>query len=133
MTLLPRTLPSPERSHSPLRLFIPPVARLLAIVKLWQRDVGLADIVLLVRLYLLTGLGITVGFHRLATHRGFQSGPVLKFLLLALGSMASGCRPETSCDIPGSHNSDAVEDVSDRVTWMNFLHNSAGASRYAES
>lgn len=67
---------------------VPLVATLLAIVKLWQRDVVPVDIVLLIGLYLLTGFGITVGFHRYATHRSFQSGPVVKFVLLALGSMA---------------------------------------------
>ena len=69
-------------------VIVPFLATIVAIVELWQRDVVPVDIVLLVGLYLLTGLGITVGFHRFATHRSFQSGPVLKFIVLALGSMA---------------------------------------------
>lgn len=71
-----------------IAVVVPLSATLLAIVKLWQRDVFPIDIALLVGLYLLTGFGITVGYHRFATHRSFQSGRVTKFILLALGSMA---------------------------------------------
>jgi serine/threonine protein kinase len=35
-----------------------------------------------------TGTGITVGFHRLFTHRSFETNPVVRFVLAALGSMA---------------------------------------------
>jgi stearoyl-CoA desaturase (delta-9 desaturase) len=38
--------------------------------------------------FILTGLGITVGFHRLATHRSFETHPLVRGLLLVLGSMA---------------------------------------------
>jgi len=67
---------------------VPFVATVFAIVKLWQRDVVPVDIVMMVVMYLLTGLGITVGFHRFATHRSFQSNRVVEFIMLALGSMA---------------------------------------------
>src|SRR5947199_2209275 len=43
---------------------------------------------LLLGMYLLTGLGITVGFHRLFTHRSFETNRVMQFILAALGSMA---------------------------------------------
>lgn len=46
------------------------------------------DVVTLVVLYLMSGLGITIGFHRLLTHRSFKTHPVIKFLFLAMGSMA---------------------------------------------
>lgn len=54
----------------------------------WQRIFGWRDVALLVGLYLPISLGITVGFHRYLTHRGFRAGPVIKVLLLVLGSMA---------------------------------------------
>lgn len=66
----------------------PFAATLFAIVSLWRRDIVPIDLVLLVGLYLLTGFGVTVGFHRFATHRSFRSRPVVEFILLALGSMA---------------------------------------------
>jgi stearoyl-CoA desaturase (Delta-9 desaturase) len=67
---------------------VPLVATVLAIVKLWQHDVVPVDIGLLIGLYLATGFGVTVGFHRFATHRSFRSGRVVEFVLLAFGSMA---------------------------------------------
>jgi stearoyl-CoA desaturase (Delta-9 desaturase) len=66
----------------------PLIATVVAIVMLWQRDVVPADLALLVGMYLLTGFGITIGYHRFATHRAFKSNPVVEFVLLALGSMA---------------------------------------------
>jgi stearoyl-CoA desaturase (delta-9 desaturase) len=38
--------------------------------------------------YLLTALGVTVGFHRLFTHKSFETNWVVRFVLAALGSMA---------------------------------------------
>ena len=38
--------------------------------------------------YTLTGLGITVGYHRLFTHRSFKTGRAVRAMLAALGSMA---------------------------------------------
>jgi stearoyl-CoA desaturase (delta-9 desaturase) len=66
----------------------PLAATLLAIVQLWQRAVVGMDLVLLGGLYMLAALGVTVGYHRYLTHRGFSAPPWLRFLLLALGAMA---------------------------------------------
>jgi len=55
---------------------------------LWQRAVHPRDIVLLLALYALTAMGVTIGFHRMLTHRSFHPHPVVKFLLLVFGSMA---------------------------------------------
>jgi stearoyl-CoA desaturase (delta-9 desaturase) len=45
-------------------------------------------VILLVVGFVVTGLGITIGYHRLLTHRSFETHPVVKTLLLAFGSMA---------------------------------------------
>jgi stearoyl-CoA desaturase (delta-9 desaturase) len=39
-------------------------------------------------MYLLTAIGITVGFHRLLTHRSFQTSKPLEYVFAVLGSMA---------------------------------------------
>jgi stearoyl-CoA desaturase (delta-9 desaturase) len=39
-------------------------------------------------MYVLTGLGITAGYHRLFTHRAFATTRVVQFILAALGAMA---------------------------------------------
>jgi stearoyl-CoA desaturase (Delta-9 desaturase) len=43
---------------------------------------------LLVGMYLASGLGVTVGYHRLFTHRSFETSRPVAFLLAVLGSMA---------------------------------------------
>jgi stearoyl-CoA desaturase (delta-9 desaturase) len=66
----------------------PAVALAVIIPWLWGHAVNLTDLVIAVVLYIVTGFGITVGFHRLFTHRGFGLGRVLKITLAVLGSMA---------------------------------------------
>jgi len=67
---------------------IPLAGVLLAMRLLWQRVVDWSDIALMVGLYIPISLGITIGFHRYLTHRGFRANPVVKATLLILGSMA---------------------------------------------
>jgi stearoyl-CoA desaturase (delta-9 desaturase) len=66
----------------------PPVALGVAIPLLWGSAVSLLDIVLAVIFYVVTGLGIAVGYHRLFTHRSFRAVRWLKILLASTGSMA---------------------------------------------
>jgi stearoyl-CoA desaturase (delta-9 desaturase) len=66
----------------------PGVALGVAVPLLWGHGVHLQDLVLAVVLYAVTGHGITVGFHRLFTHRSFKANRVLKICLAAAGSMA---------------------------------------------
>lgn len=40
-------------------------------------------------LYLLTSFGVTMGFHRLLTHRSFQTPKVVEYFLTVLGSLAN--------------------------------------------
>jgi stearoyl-CoA desaturase (delta-9 desaturase) len=47
------------------------------------------DLVVLALLWLATGLGLTVGFHRLFAHQAFKTTPAISALLLVLGSMAA--------------------------------------------
>jgi stearoyl-CoA desaturase (delta-9 desaturase) len=54
----------------------------------WGWGFGWVELGLLVGMYLATALGITVGFHRLFTHRSFETTPAVRFVLAALGSMA---------------------------------------------
>lgn len=55
---------------------------------LWGRGFYWTDLGLLLIMYALSVLGITVGFHRLFTHRSFETNIVVKFILAVLGSMA---------------------------------------------
>jgi len=54
----------------------------------WNGLLHARDLVVFFVLYALSGLGITVGFHRLLTHRAFKTGRRTRFVLTALGSVA---------------------------------------------
>ena len=60
----------------------------IAVPLLWGHAVSLLDIVLAAVFYVVTGLGIAVGYHRLFTHRSFRAVRWLKILLASTGSMA---------------------------------------------
>jgi stearoyl-CoA desaturase (delta-9 desaturase) len=66
----------------------PLVALVVEIVLLWGRAVHLRDLLLAGGLFLVTGHGVTVGFHRLFTHRSFKPNRALKIVLAVAGSMA---------------------------------------------
>lgn len=55
---------------------------------LWGWGFSWVDVGLLIGMYLLTALGITVGFHRLFVHRSFETYTWVKFVFAVLGSMA---------------------------------------------
>jgi stearoyl-CoA desaturase (Delta-9 desaturase) len=67
---------------------VPFLATLTAIVLLWNRLVSTTDLVIAAVMYFATAIGITVGFHRLLTHRSFQTSKVLEYVFAVLGSMA---------------------------------------------
>lgn len=91
----PDTVPGGLPAGGPAQLAVTtaiavlPLAGLAAAVWLaWGHGVGLTDLVLMAVLYAVTGLGVTVGFHRHFTHRSFRASPVLRAALAVAGSMA---------------------------------------------
>lgn len=70
-------------------LLLPLVATAYAMWLLWDELIGWRELVLFLGLWFATGLGVTVGFHRLLTHRSFETTAPVKAVLLGLGSMAN--------------------------------------------
>lgn len=77
-----------EKSVNLGAVVVPFLATLLAIVLLWNSWVTAADLAIAAAMYLLTAVGITVGFHRLLTHRSFQTFKPIEYAFAILGSMA---------------------------------------------
>jgi stearoyl-CoA desaturase (delta-9 desaturase) len=67
---------------------IPFLATLAAILLFWNRVVSGTDLAILAAMYVLTAAGITVGFHRMLTHRSFRTHKPTEYLFAILGSMA---------------------------------------------
>jgi stearoyl-CoA desaturase (delta-9 desaturase) len=77
-----------ERVVRTLVFLLPPAALAFAGWLAWGGALHWQDLVVLAITYMLTGLGITVGFHRLLTHRSFKTTRLVRALLAVLGSMA---------------------------------------------
>jgi stearoyl-CoA desaturase (delta-9 desaturase) len=77
-----------ERTANLVGVVVPFVGVLAAVVLLWDRAVDGTDLAILAVTYLLTAVGITVGFHRLLTHRAFQTHPWLERTFAVLGSLS---------------------------------------------
>jgi stearoyl-CoA desaturase (delta-9 desaturase) len=60
----------------------------LAAWQTWNETLRWSDLAVFALLYVLTGFGVTIGFHRLLTHRSFSTSPLLRGVFAALGSAA---------------------------------------------
>jgi stearoyl-CoA desaturase (Delta-9 desaturase) len=67
---------------------LPLVGLVVAIVLLWNRMVGVRELTILAVGYALAGFGITVGYHRLFTHRSFQTYAAVRYTFAILGQLA---------------------------------------------
>jgi stearoyl-CoA desaturase (Delta-9 desaturase) len=56
--------------------------------QVWSDLLRWSDVAVFLIMYVLTGLGVTVGFHRHLTHRSFKTSRPLRGLLAILGSVA---------------------------------------------
>jgi stearoyl-CoA desaturase (delta-9 desaturase) len=90
----------------------PLIATVYGITLLWQRYVDWSDIALLLVFYLISGLGITVGYHRMLTHKSFETSKAVKALFLIMGCMAWEGNPITwaSTHIKHHAHSDQEDD-----------------------
>jgi len=77
-----------DRVVRTLVFVLPPAALCAAGWLAWGGSLHWQDLVVLAITYTLTGLGITVGYHRLFTHRSFKTTRATRALLAVLGSMA---------------------------------------------
>jgi stearoyl-CoA desaturase (delta-9 desaturase) len=69
-------------------VLVPFLGLIAAIIGLWGWAFTWVELLLLLVMYLATGLGITVGYHRLFAHRSFEAVRPVKFALAVLGAMS---------------------------------------------
>ena len=77
-----------ERYANLAGVIVPFVGVLLAVVLLWNSWVDWIDLTIFAAMYLVTAGGITVGFHRMLTHKAFQTKPWLKYTFAIAGSLS---------------------------------------------
>ncbi len=71
-----------------LFLTIPLLAVIAAVPVAWGHGLGWHDVIIGGVMYLVSGFGITVGYHRLFTHGSFKTGRPLRIALALAGSLA---------------------------------------------
>jgi stearoyl-CoA desaturase (delta-9 desaturase) len=120
--------------------------------QVWNELLHWSDIVVFAILYVTTALSVTVGFHRLFTHRSFVTTPWLRGVFAAVGSaaiegpiiswVADHRKHHAFSDMPGDPHSPHVDHgvgwrgalrglVHAHIGWL-FIHTQRGArSRYA--
>jgi stearoyl-CoA desaturase (delta-9 desaturase) len=69
-------------------VIVPFLAVAVAVPVAWGWGLGWHDVVLSVLFYLLSGLGVTVGFHRYLTHGSFRAKRPLRIALAIAGTLA---------------------------------------------
>jgi stearoyl-CoA desaturase (delta-9 desaturase) len=67
---------------------LPLVGLAVAIGLLWNRAIGPLELGLMIGLYTITCLGVTLGYHRMFTHRSFESSRAFRAAVAILGSLA---------------------------------------------
>jgi stearoyl-CoA desaturase (Delta-9 desaturase) len=77
-----------ERIANLTGVVVPFLGVLAAVILLWNQAVDGTDLIILAVMYLVTAIGITVGFHRLLTHRAFQTFSWLERVFAVMGSLS---------------------------------------------
>jgi stearoyl-CoA desaturase (delta-9 desaturase) len=67
---------------------VPFAGFVLAVAMTWGRWLTVVDAIVMAAFYAFTGLGVTVGYHRLLTHRSFRCSRWVRYLFAIAGSMA---------------------------------------------
>jgi stearoyl-CoA desaturase (delta-9 desaturase) len=141
-----------ERNINVAAVVIPFLGLLAGGALLWNRLLGPGDLAIFAVMYALTGVGVTVGFHRLLTHRAFETHRWMRYTFAVLGSMALQGRVidwvadhrkhHTFPDEAGDPHSPHIHDGSGlwgmarglwhaHVGWLFSTHGQASSRRFA--
>jgi stearoyl-CoA desaturase (Delta-9 desaturase) len=121
--LLQKRLPdSVVRTLFALGILIPFAALFYTMWLLWEEWIGWRELTLFTGMYVVTAMGVTLGWHRFLTHRSFETGPVLKFVLLVLGAMANQGRCVSWAAYHLKHHANSDREGDPHSPLDGFLH-----------
>lgn len=100
-------------------ILLPTIATAFAITWGCLKGFSWIDLAIFAGMYYVNGVGITVGYHRLFTHRGFETSKPIRYLFALLGCMAAEGAPiiwaaqhrqhHAFSDLPGDPHSPVVD------------------------
>ncbi|MEI8104474.1 MAG: acyl-CoA desaturase [Actinomycetes bacterium] len=70
-----------------IAVVVPPLGLAVAMGLLWNVAFHLVDLLIMLGMYVVCAFGITIGFHRYFTHKGFETSTPVKAALAILGCM----------------------------------------------
>lgn len=68
---------------------LPPLGLLAAMIFMWGGWFSWPSLIAMVAMYIVTGLGITVGYHRMFTHKAFVTPKPIGIFFMIIGGMAA--------------------------------------------
>ena len=77
-----------DRIANLVAVVTPFVGLVAAVVLFWGHGVDATDLAAFAVMYVVAGFGVTVGFHRLLTHRAFQTHKPVEYAFAVAGSLA---------------------------------------------
>jgi len=85
---IPAEMTTLEKGVNLAGVVIPFAATIVAVVLLWNQLVSVRDLAIMAVMYLVTAVGVTVGYHRLLTHRSFATSKPLEYAFAFLGALS---------------------------------------------
>ena len=103
-------------------ILVPFAALFYAMWLLRDEWIGWRELALFIGMYVVTAMGVTLGWHRFLTHRSFETGRVVTLVLLALGAMANQGRCISWAAYHLKHHSLSDRDGDPHSPLDGFLH-----------
>ncbi len=100
----------------------PLVATAYAVMRVWNLYVTWQDLAIFAGMYILTAFGVTIGYHRMLTHRGFDAPPLVRGFFLAAGAMALQGPPTDWGATHVKHHAKADQDGDPHSPVEGFFH-----------
>lgn len=111
-------------------LFLPMIVSMYLVISGYIFTVPMFTFFLFFFFYCATVLGITVGFHRLMTHRSFKTNPYVKFILLCFGCMAYEGPPSFWI---GAHRKHHIDSDSTQDPHTPYINNKVSITSFFKS
>ena len=111
-----------------ITVFLPILATFFAIWRLWGEMIGVTDLALFIGFYVITGMGVSIGYHRMMSHTSFACGAGVKSTLLILGTMAGQGRRSNGRRITESTTHSRTAKATRTAPWTDsYMPTSAGS------
>jgi stearoyl-CoA desaturase (Delta-9 desaturase) len=107
---------------------VPFLALLVAVPVAWGGFLGWHDVLIAAVFYLVTGLGVTVGFHRYLTHSSFRAKPWLRAVLTVAGTLSVQGSPIRWVADHRRHHQYSDEEFDPHSPWR-FGHSRRGLAK----